>query len=115
MIASETMSMPHRIHSGAWRASATTQRMDDLDDIPIRDDMGSVTAARDDLAVHFHGDPAFGQALGGEQFGEGAGGGQGEQIAVESDIHAGIVARGCGGCPDIPGLGLPALESPMPF
>lgn len=97
--------------------------MDDFHHVAIGKGVVGMAAARDDLAVHLHGDPAFGQALGGEQFGDGAGGGQGERVAIESDVHAGIVARLRAGCPAMSGKarkgpgqpGLFALESPGAF
>ncbi len=73
--------------------------MDDLDHIAIRQPMPGVTAARNDLAVDLHGHPAFSQALSGQELGEGAGGGKGERLAVESDVHVWIVARGAATCP----------------
>ena len=75
------------------KASAAAEGVDDLHGIAFRQPMFGMAATRNDLAVDLHRHPAIGQALGDEQFGERAGGGQGERLAVQSDIHVLIVAR----------------------
>lgn len=73
------------------RPSPTPQRLHDLHHIPLRQQVLGVAAAGDDLAVDLDRDAAGGEALGGEEVGEGAGGGEGEGGAVESDVHGRIV------------------------
>jgi hypothetical protein len=78
------------------RYSATTQGMYDLDPVAIVQGMLGVAAAGHDLAVHLHRHPALGQALEGQQAGDGEPVlGQGEGLAVELKAHVRIFA-GCG-------------------
>ena len=63
------------IAKAARLTSPTPQRMHDLDHIAIGEQAFGMASARNDLAVDLHRDPAFGQALGDQQVGEGAGGG----------------------------------------
>jgi hypothetical protein len=79
--------------------SAPTKGMHDFDHVAIGEQVFGMAAAGDDLAVHLHSDPALDQALGDQQVGEGGGGVQGEELAVESDIHPRIVARVAAVCP----------------
>lgn len=67
--------------------SAAAEGVDDLDPVAVRQPVFGMAPTRNDLAVHFHRHPTLGQALGNQQLGEGAGGGKGEWLAVESDIH----------------------------
>jgi hypothetical protein len=84
----------------AWRAavprkrqaSPTTERMHDLDDVALLQDMRGVAAARDDLAIDLHRDPALGQAFVFEQGGEGGPWRDLAGLAIELDVHAAIVA-----------------------
>lgn len=78
--------------------SAPPQRLHDLHHIPLRQQVLGVAAAGDDLAVDFDRDATGGEALGGEEVDEGAGGGEGKGAAVESDVHGRIVG-GEGGSP----------------
>ena len=83
-----------RSYRGAAGLSPAAQRLHDLDDVAFRQLMLAVVAAGHDPTIHFYRYPAIGQALGDEQVGDGAVGGEGEGGAVQSDIHERIVARG---------------------
>ena len=66
--------------------------MHDLDGVAGLQHMRGVAAARDDLAVDLHRDPALGQAFVFEQGGEAGLVGDLAGFAIELDVHAAIVA-----------------------
>lgn len=67
--------------------------MHDLDDVAVGYQVVDMAATRNDLAIDLYRHPALGQTLGHEQLGDGAGGGQCEVLAIQSDFHPPIVAR----------------------
>lgn len=67
--------------------------MDDFDAIAFGEGMLGVAPARDDVAVDFDRDAAVGEAFALEQLQHGQGGVERAELAVEQDVHAGIVAR----------------------
>ena len=75
-------------------ASAATQRVHDLHAVLRLQDARCVQTARNDLAIHFHGDSSFGQALGLKQGDERAVGFDVAWLTIELYLHRHIVARG---------------------
>lgn len=67
--------------------------MHDFHHIAFGERMFGMTAARDDLAIDLHRDPAFGQPLMGQELDDGRSRlRQSERLAVESNLHRRIVA-----------------------
>ena len=77
---------------GAPQASSAAQGVHDFDAVARGQGQGGMAAAGHDLAVHFRGHAAAGQAFGLEQPGQGGAGVDGARLSVEDDIHAAIVA-----------------------
>ena len=88
----------------AWHAvqrgvgSAAAQRVDYFHAVAFCQSVHGMLAAWNDLAVDFHGYPAFGQAFVVEQGGHGAVGGNVAGLAIEMEVHPYIVALGSGQC-----------------
>ena len=73
------------------RESAAAKRMHDLDPITFAERVAGMQAARNDLAIDLHRDPAFGQALSDEQGRQGSVGSHFQGLSVQFYLHARIV------------------------
>ena len=76
----------------------TTQRVHDLHAVAGLQHMAGVRAARDDFTIHFHRHATLAEAFDFQQGCNRAAGLQGAGLAIQFDIHVGIVARRRGGC-----------------
>ena len=65
--------------------------MHDFDPVAFDQRMRGVQAARDDFAIHFHRDPAFGKAFRFEQDDDAGTGVDAPGLAVQFDIHPRIL------------------------
>ena len=65
--------------------------MHDLDSIALDQRMRGMQAARDDFAIHFHRDPAFGESFAFEQGADAGASIDVFALAIQFDIHSRIL------------------------